>query len=133
MVPILGKAHWEHFVNVAAILENLYPGIAIGPDMDCNVEQIDGVVRIVGWKRQEKQPSIDDLRAAEPAALAALQAEQTKREESTTARDDAKRALTALDTIIAGIDGATLVQAKTAIKQLAQVQRHIILALLGRP
>jgi len=67
------------------------------------------------------------------AALAAQQAEEFKQTESTTARDDAKRALTALDTIIGGIDAATLAQAKTAIKQLAQIQRHIIIALLGRP
>ncbi len=75
-------------------------------------------------------------REATPAEIAgALQAEQdkaTRRDESTTARDGAKRALTALDTIITGIDGATLTQAKTAIKQLAQIQRHIILATLGR-
>jgi hypothetical protein len=71
VVPILGKAHREHFVNVAAILESLYPGIAIGPGMDCNVEQIDGVLRIVGWMRQEKQPTMEDLTAAEPAAMAA--------------------------------------------------------------
>lgn len=119
-------------MNVAAILESLYPGIAIGPDGDCNIEQIDGVVRVVNWRRQEKKPTMDELKAAEPAALAARQAEAAKVAESTTARDDAKRALTALDTIIGGIDGATLAQAKTAIKQLAQVQRHIILALLGR-
>ena len=60
------------------------------------------------------------------------QAEEAKRTESDTARDDAKRALAALDTIITGIDGATLVQAKVAIKQLAQIQRHIILATVGR-
>lgn len=129
----MGKANREYVMNVAAILESLYPGIAIGPDGDCNVEQIDGVVRVVNWRRQEKQPTLEELKAAEPAALAAQQAEAVKVAESTTARDDAKRALTALDTIIAGIDGATLAQAKTAIKQLAQVQRHIILALLGRP
>jgi len=119
-------------VNVAATLEGLYPGIAIGPDGDCNVEQIDGVVRVVNWRRQEKQPTMDELKAAEPAALAAIEAQAVKVAESTTARDDAKRALTALDTIIAGIDGATLAQAKTAIKQLAQIQKHIILATVGR-
>ena len=63
---------------------------------------------------------------------AAQQAETARAVETTTARDDAKRALSALDTIITGIDGATLAQAKTAIKQLAQIQKHIILATLGR-
>jgi hypothetical protein len=65
-------------------------------------------------------------------AIAAVQAEDAKRVESDAARDDAKRALSALDTIISGIDAATLAQAKTAIKQLAQIQKNIILAALGR-
>ena len=65
-------------------------------------------------------------------AIAAVASEEAKRIESNTARDDAKRALAALDTIITGIDGATLTQAKTAIKQLAQILRHIILATVGR-
>ena len=119
-------------MNVAAILESLYPGIAIGPDLDCNVEQIDGVVRVVNWKRAEKQPTMAELRTAEPAALATLQAQESKRIESDTARSEAKQALAALDTIIAGIDGATLAQAKTAIKQEAQILRHLILATVGR-
>ena len=66
------------------------------------------------------------------AAQQAAQAEEAKQAEATTARDDAKRALSALDTIITGIDGATLTQAKTAIKQLAQIQKHINLATRGR-
>jgi len=120
-------------VNVAAILESLYPGIAIGPDGDCNVEQIDGVVRVVNWRRQEKKPTMDELKAAEPAALAARQAEAAKVAESTTARDDAKRALTALDTIIVGAPTATTAQLRAAVEQMARIERHIILALLGRP
>ena len=78
-----------------------------------------------GSSRVATQTEID-------AAIAVLQADELKVAESTTARDDAKRALATLDTIITGIDGATLAQAKTAIKQLAQIQRHIILATLGR-
>ena len=131
-MQVLGEALGEHIVNVAAILESLYPGIAIGPGMDCNVEQIDGVVRIVNWKRQEKRPTIDELKAAEPAALAALQAEEAKRIESHTARDDAKRALEHLDAIIAGAPTATTAQLRTAVEQLARIQKHIILATLGR-
>lgn len=74
-----------------------------------------------------------EFRAPTQAEIdAAQQAEAAKVLETTTARDDVKHALTALDTIIAGIDGATLVQAKAAIKQLAQIKRHIILATLGR-
>lgn len=119
-------------MNVAAILESLYPGIAIGPDGDCNVEQIDGVVRVVNWRRQEKQPTMDELKAAEPAALAALEVQAVKIAESTTARDDAKRALTALDTIIAGAPTATTAQLRAAVEQMARIQKHHILATLGR-
>lgn len=116
---------------LAAQLKALFPGIKIGPG-DAGDECILGDRGIAVWRRAEKQPTLDELKAAEPAALAAEQAEEAKRIESTTARDDAKRALAALDTIITGIDGATLTQAKTAIRQLAQIQRHIILATLGR-
>lgn len=75
-----------------------------------------------------REPNAQEIAANEAAA----QAEQTKRVESDTARDDAKRALSALDTIIGGIDAATLAQAKAAIKQLAQIQRHLIIATVGR-
>lgn len=84
------------------------------------------------WLGSGRPPTEGECVAAESAAIAAVQAEYAKRIESTTARDDAKRALSALDTIITGIDAATLVQAKAAIKQLAQIQKHIILATLGR-
>jgi len=86
----------------------------------------------IKWFSQAPMP---DEKAIDAAALemeASQQAEAVKVAESTTARDDAKRALTALDTIIGGIDAATLAQAKTAIKQLAQIQRNVILAALGR-
>ena len=119
-------------MNVAAILESLYPGIAIGPGMDCNVEKIDDVVSVTNWKLPGKPPTLDELQAAEPAALAALQAKATEKQEADTARDDAKRALTALDTIIAGAPTATTAQMRTAIEQLARIQKHAILATLGR-
>lgn len=115
-------------MSLSATLKHLYPGIDLYPGGECEI--VEG--RIAKWKRAEKQPTDAELQAAEPAALAALAAEEAKRIESDTARDDAKRALSALDTIITGIDAATLVQAKAAIKQLAQIQRHIILATLGR-
>lgn len=128
----MGQTHWEHIVNVAAILESLHPGIAIGPELDCNVEQIEGVVRIVNWRRQEKQPTPDELKAAEPAALAALQAKVTERLESDTARDDAKRALSHLDTIIANAPTATTAQLRAAVEELARISKHHILATVGR-
>lgn len=113
-----------------AALKYLFPGIDLSADV---VIEDDGKgPRIAKWLRPEKQPTLEELQAAEPAALAAQQAEAVKVAESTTARDDAKRAIAALDTIISGIDAATLAQAKTAIKQLAQIQRNVILAALGR-
>lgn len=63
---------------------------------------------------------------------AAHQAETAKVLETTTARDDAKRALTALDTIIAGAPTATTAQMRTAVEQMARIQKHIILATVGR-
>lgn len=90
------------------------------------VESLNPVVlRINGVKRQATKAELD-------AAAAVLAQADVNKVEADMARDDAKRALSALDTIIAGIDGATLAQAKTAIKQLAQIQKHIILATLGR-
>lgn len=115
-------------MSLANTLEHLFPGIRLDPGGECEI--VEG--RIAKWRRQEKQPTDAELQAAEPAALAALQAKEAERVESDTARTQAKQALAALDTIITGIDGATLAQAKTAIKQLATIQRQIILATLGR-
>lgn len=86
----------------------------------------------IKWLSQQPQPDDKAIDAAAIELAAAEQSEQAKREESATARDDAKLALATLDTIIANIDGATLAQAKTAIKQEAQILRHLILATLGR-
>ena len=111
-------------------LKYLFPSIDFTSDV---VIEDDGKgPRIAKWNRPEKQPTAEEIAAAEPAALAAMQADDAKRTEATTARDDVKRALSALDTIIGGIDAANLAQAKVAIKQLAQIQRHLILATVGR-
>lgn len=114
--------------DVASIL--IHMGHVLDRDFEAYAESRDSVA--VKWFSQAPMP---DEKAIDAAALemeAAQQAEVVKAAESTTARDDAKRALTALDTIIAGIDAATLAQAKAAIKQLAQIQKHLILATLGR-
>lgn len=111
-------------------LAHLFPGINFQDE--CILQDEGAGPYIKAWRRAERQPTDAELKAAEPAALAAEQAEDAKRQESDTARTEAKRAIQHLDTIIAGIDGANLAQAKTAIKQLAQIQRHIILATVGR-
>lgn len=113
-----------------AALQYLFPGIDLSRDV--LIEDDGKGPRIAKWLRAEKQPTDAELLAAEPAALEALQAEDAKRVESATARDDAKRALAALDTIIAGAPTATIVQLRTAVEQMARIQKHHILATLGR-
>lgn len=78
-----------------------------------------------GKSRLATQAEIDD-------AVVAVQAEDSKRLESDTARDDAKRALAALDTIIAGAPTATNAQMRTWLEQLARISKHHILATVGR-
>lgn len=117
-------------MNLHAVVSQLFPGIDF--ERECLLQDDGAGPYIKAWRRPEKQPTDAELKAAEPAALAALQAEEAKRIESHTARDDAKRALTALDTIIAGAPTATTAQMRTAIEQLARIQKHAILATLGR-
>ena len=101
------------------------------PDAVANVDYFAGEDEFK-WVSPGLPPTQQEIVAAEQAALDAFEAKSAARQESATARDDAKRALSALDTIIAGIDGATLAQSKAAIKQEAQILRHLILALVGR-
>lgn len=117
-------------MNISDVLTHLYPGITFGPMGQCAIDG--GTGKIIVWKREEKQPTDAELLAAEPVALAAIEAQAVKVAESTTARDDAKRALTALDTIIAGAPTATTAQMRTAVEQMARIQKHIILATVGR-
>ena len=115
-------------IDAARIL--MHMGHRLDDDFIAVQESRDSVS--IKWLSDRLQPTEAEIEAAAPAALAALQAEADKRTEANLARDDVKRALSALDTIIQGIDAATLAQAKTAIKQLAQIQKHIILATVGR-
>lgn len=116
--------------NLPIIIKHLFPDGR--PLDDWVLTDIGNGPFISRWNRVERQPTDAELLAAEPAALAAVAAEEARRIESTTARDDAKRALAALDTIIAGAPTATTAQMRTAIEQLARIQKHAILATLGR-
>ncbi len=114
--------------DVASIL--IHMGHVLDRDFEAYAESRDSVA--VKWFSQAPMP---DEKAIDAAALemeAAQQAEVVKVAESTTARDDAKRALTALDTIIAGAPSATIVQLRAAVEQMARIQKHHILATLGR-
>ena len=75
-----------------------------------------------------REPNAQEIAAQEAAA----QVEAANKAESAIARDDAKRALSALDTIIADAPTATIAQLRAAVEQMAQIQKHIILATLGR-
>ncbi len=117
-------------MNLAKAIEVLFPSINF--ERECLLVDNGDGPRIAKWNRPEKQPTKAEIDAAQVQADAAEQAALAAKVEATTARADAKQAIAALDTIISGIDVATLTQTKTAIKQLAQIQRHIILATIGR-
>ena len=114
--------------DVARIL--MHMGHVNDRDFIAVAESRDSVA--IKWLSAQLQPDDKAIDAAALELATVEQAKEAQKVESDTARADAKRALSALATIIAGIDGATLALAKTAIKQLAQIQRHIILATLGR-
>lgn len=114
--------------DVARILTHM--GHVLDRDFIAAAESPDSVA--IKWLSQATQPDGKALDAAALELATAEQAEEAKRIESTTARDDAKRALAALDTIIAGAPTATTAQMRTAIEQLARIQKHAILATLGR-
>lgn len=105
-----------------AALKYLFPGIDLSADV---VIEDDGKgPRIAKWLRPEKQPTPEELQAAEPAALAAQQAEAVKVAESTTARDEAKQAYSAIEPLRSHKD--------PAIALIADVMCKHLLATLGR-
>jgi hypothetical protein len=117
-------------MSLARAIETLFPGIDF--ERECLLVDNGDGPRIGNWNRPEKQPTDAEIAAAQVLADAAQQAEDAKRVESAAARDDAKRALSALDTIIAVAPTATTAQMRTGIEQMARIQKNIILAALGR-
>lgn len=107
---------------LAETIKHLYPGI----DMmrECVLQNDGAGPYIREWNRQERQPTKAEIEAAEPAALAAVQAQEAKRAESDTARGDAKQAIGALEPLLTHKD--------PAIALLAGVMVKHILATLGR-
>lgn len=92
------------------------------------VSEVDGGAYRLDFERFSRFATKEET----AAALAAEQEAQAKRVEADTARDDAKRALAALDTIIAGAPTATNAQMRTWLEQLARISKHHILATVGR-
>ena len=105
-------------------------GYSIDRDFVAFHESRDSVA--IKWLSAQPQPDDKAIDAAALELAAVMQAKEALKVESDTARDDAKRALTALDTIIAGAPTATTAQLRAAIEQMARIQRHIILATVGR-
>lgn len=115
---------------LARAINQLFPGIDF--ESECIIVDDGRGPYIAKWARPEKQPTEAEIAAAQVLADAADQAHAIKVAESTAARDDAKRALTALDTIIAGAPTATTAQMRTWVEQLARIAKQHILATLGR-
>lgn len=101
----------------------LFPGIRIGPGDDGD-ECVLSESGIAKWNRPEKQPTPQELQAAEPAAVAALQAKATEKQDADTARTDAKQAFGELEPLRSHKD--------PAIALLAGIMQNHILATLGR-
>jgi len=105
-------------------------GYSIDRDFVAFHESRDSVA--IKWLSAQPQPDDKAIDAAALELATVEQAKEAQKLESDTARDDAKRALAALDTIIAGAPTATIVQLRTAVEQMARIQKHHILATLGR-
>lgn len=109
-------------MNLHAVVSQLFPGIDF--ERECLLQDDGAGPYIKAWRRAEKQPTPEELKAAEPAALAAEQAEQAKRVESDTARAEAKQAYSDLEPLLTHKD--------PAIALLAGIMVKHILATLGR-
>jgi hypothetical protein len=103
-------------------LGHLFPGINFQDE--CILQDEGAGPYIKAWRRAEKQPTLEELRAAEPAALAAAQAKEAQKVESDTARSEAKQAYSGLQPLIEHKD--------PAIALLASIMQKHLLATLGR-
>lgn len=115
---------------IAETLEYLFPDIDF--ERECLLEDDGKGPRIVKWLRAEKQPTLQEIEAAWPVVrVALLQEKETQRiadEQQQGGIVEAKRAYTRLQTIIDGVDTATIVQLRAAIKTLARDVQHLIRA-----
>lgn len=78
----------------------------------------------ITWLAKSPKPTEAEIEAAAPAALAALQAKETQKVESDTARTEAKQAYSELQPLIEHKD--------PAISLLAAIMQKHLLATLGR-
>lgn len=123
-------------MNLAATLKYLYPNIVIGEQgqSECTIELRDGVPYIEQWLREDKPPTVDEIKKAWVIVQAELeskeQAQKVVEQQQQVGALEAKRAYIRLQTIIDGVDTATVVQMRAAIKQIAIDVQHLIRAVV---
>lgn len=111
-------------------LRRLFPGIDTLED--CIVVDDGKGPYIAKWNRQEKQPTKEEIEALFPAVAEAIRLEELANKQAKEQQDAgivaAKSAYARLQTIIEGVDTATIVQLRAAIKILARDMQHLIRA-----
>ncbi len=115
---------------ISDALTHLFPGIDFR--RDCIIQDDGKGPYIAKWNRPEKQPTMQELVAALPAAQAALAATAAERKAADDQQSagivEAKRAYARMQTIIDGADTATTAQMRLAIKEIAHDIQHLIRA-----
>jgi len=111
-------------------LRYLFPDIDFFPGRDCDLVDDGKGPYIAAWRRQEKQPTLQELEAIFPVAKAAFDAEvttkQTLENQQAAGIIEAKRAYARMQAIIDGVDTATIAQLRLAVKEIARDIQHLI-------
>lgn len=111
-------------------LRRMFPGIDTLED--CVVVDDGKGPYIAKWNRQEKQPTKEEIEALIPSVVESIRLEELANKQVKDQQDagivEAKRAYARLQTIIDGVDTATIVQLRAAIKTLARDVQHLIRA-----
>lgn len=100
-----------------------YLGYKVNKDFGLS-DDGDGVVYISHWNHSDPQPTIEQIKAAEPFALLVQQTEDAKQREAILARDEVKQAYSNLIPLLEHKD--------PAIALLASILQKHLLATLGR-
>lgn len=92
----------------------------------------DGQIKIAEWRSNKPQPTKEELAALFSVVSETLKAKETETKQAKEQQEasiiEAKHAYARLQTIIDGIDTATLVQLRATIKILARDIQHLIRA-----
>ena len=114
------------------VLRFMFPNIKFGPNGDCTLIDEGAGSFIYQWLLGVPQPTQAEVDAAIPQANAAQVLADTNKAQDAASLGQTKAAYASLQTLIDGIDTATLAQAKAAIKLIAQINQHLIRATVGR-